>query len=42
MLKSLIERHVGFTGSEVGKRILGSWDKEVRKFVKVRRGAVGT
>jgi len=34
-LKSLVERHVALTGSEVGKRLLGSWAKSSKNFVKV-------
>uniref|UniRef100_A0A7S1TF03 glutamate synthase (NADH) n=1 Tax=Compsopogon caeruleus TaxID=31354 RepID=A0A7S1TF03_9RHOD len=34
-LKSIVEDHVRLTGSTVGTKILGSWDSEVSKFVKV-------
>lgn len=35
-LKSLIQRHLKFTGSQVARQILLNWDKERTKFVKVR------
>jgi glutamate synthase domain-containing protein 3 len=35
ILKSLIQRHVKYTNSSVGKAILGNWDMEVKSFVKV-------
>jgi len=34
-LKSMIEKHVGYTNSEQGKRVLNSWDETLPKFVKV-------
>jgi glutamate synthase domain-containing protein 3 len=34
-LKSLIQRHLKFTGSQVARQILLNWDKERVKFVKV-------
>lgn len=34
-LKSLIQRHLKFTGSETARRILLSWDKERLHFKKV-------
>ncbi|MCU7891615.1 MAG: glutamate synthase large subunit [Candidatus Thiodiazotropha sp. (ex Ustalcina ferruginea)] len=34
-LKQLIERHLHYTNSEVGKRILGNWESMLPKFVKV-------
>jgi hypothetical protein len=34
-LKSLIQRHLKFTGSQVARHILLNWDKERVKFVKV-------
>lgn len=35
-LKSLIQRHLKFTGSQVARQILLNWDKERTKFIKVR------
>ncbi|MGD8859695.1 MAG: glutamate synthase large subunit [Myxococcales bacterium] len=35
MLEKLIGRHVEYTGSEVGKRLLADWDNARKKFVKV-------
>jgi len=35
VLKTLIERHVGYTESLVGIRILDSWDESLPRFVKV-------
>lgn len=37
-LKSLIQRHLKFTGSQVARQILLNWDKERTKFVKVPPG----
>lgn len=34
-LRSLIERHIEFTGSKVGTQILESWDESLPLFVKV-------
>ena len=34
-LKSLIENHVHFTSSELGKSILIDWKKEQKNFIKV-------
>ena len=34
-VRSMIERHVQYTGSKRGKQILGLWDEMVPKFVKV-------
>ena len=34
-LKSLIQRHLKFTGSQVARNTLLNWDKERPKFVKV-------
>eukprot|EP00878_Enallax_costatus_P000131 GHUV01000172.1.p1 GENE.GHUV01000172.1~~GHUV01000172.1.p1 ORF type:complete len:2326 (+),score=665.07 GHUV01000172.1:565-6978(+) len=34
-LKSLVQRHLKFTGSEVARRILLNWDRERRNFKKV-------
>jgi glutamate synthase (NADPH/NADH) large chain len=34
-LRTTIERHVAFTDSAVGRRILGEWDAAVAKFAKV-------
>jgi glutamate synthase domain-containing protein 3 len=34
-LKSLVQRHLKFTGSQVARHILLNWDKERVKFVKV-------
>ncbi len=36
-LKSLIQRHLKFTGSDVARRILLSWDRARSAFKKVRR-----
>lgn len=36
-LKSLVQRHLKFTGSEVARRILLNWDKERVNFKKVRQ-----
>lgn len=36
-LKSLIQRHLKFTGSQVARNTLLNWDKERTKFVKVGR-----
>lgn len=35
-LKSLVQRHLKFTGSEVARRILLNWDRERPYFKKVR------
>ncbi|MGD8475552.1 MAG: glutamate synthase-related protein, partial [Burkholderiales bacterium] len=35
LLKGLIEAHLGYTGSEVARRILDDWDNARDKFVKV-------
>ena len=34
-LKQLIEKHVTFTESDVAKRILNNWNKELKTFKKV-------
>ena len=34
-LKTLITRHVEYTGSDAGRRILENWDNKVVKFTKV-------
>jgi len=34
-LKDIIQRHVGYTESALGQRILNNWDALVPKFVKV-------
>ncbi|MBP7402760.1 MAG: glutamate synthase subunit alpha, partial [Clostridia bacterium] len=34
-VRSMIERHVGYTGSTVGRSLLESWEKSVPRFVKV-------
>jgi glutamate synthase (ferredoxin) len=34
-LRELIEKHVRYTGSTVGRRILDDWDREIVKFVQV-------
>jgi glutamate synthase domain-containing protein 3 len=34
-IRSLIERHVNYTDSGVGRTILANWDQAVRQFVKV-------
>lgn len=34
-IKAMIERHVEYTGSELGKRVLAHWDEMVAKFVRV-------
>jgi glutamate synthase (ferredoxin) len=34
-LKGMIERHVLYTGSELGEKVLANWDDMVKKFVKV-------
>jgi glutamate synthase (ferredoxin) len=34
-LKGMIERHVLYTGSELGEKVLANWDEMVKKFVKV-------
>jgi glutamate synthase (NADPH/NADH) large chain len=34
-LKALIERHVDFTGSELGRRLLADWKATLSRFVKV-------
>ncbi len=35
ILESLIRRHVEFTGSPLGKRLLANWGETVKGFVKV-------
>ena len=35
MLKSLLQRHVKYTGSSLGKSILANWDEAHKSFVKV-------
>ncbi len=35
LVLSLIRRHVDYTGSELGARVLGEWDHHVQQFVKV-------
>jgi len=32
---SLIRRHVEYTGSTLGARVLGDWDHQVHHFVKI-------
>lgn len=34
-LQSMIQRHVDYTGSEIGKRLLSDWEASKEKFVKV-------
>ena len=34
-LKTLIERHVEYTNSDIGRQILASWDSALQRFVKV-------
>jgi glutamate synthase domain-containing protein 3 len=34
-LRALVEEHAAATGSERAKRILATWDVQVRKFIKV-------
>ena len=34
-LKTMLENHLAYTGSETAKKILDNWDKEVKNFVKV-------
>ena len=34
-VKAMIERHVQYTGSGLGRRVLDEWDEMVPKFVKV-------
>jgi glutamate synthase (NADPH/NADH) large chain len=34
-LKATIERHVEYTGSDIGRQILASWDSSLERFVKV-------
>jgi glutamate synthase domain-containing protein 3 len=34
-LKAMIEQHADLTGSERAKRILATWDVQLRKFIKV-------
>ena len=34
-LQALIQRHVGYTDSKLGQRILDNWDTLLPKFVKV-------
>ncbi|AZN40008.1 glutamate synthase large subunit [Paenibacillus albus] len=34
-LQSMIQRHVDYTGSEIGKRLLSDWETSKEKFVKV-------
>jgi glutamate synthase (ferredoxin) len=35
LVRSLIERHVQYTGSDLGARVLADWDDSCRRFVKV-------
>ena len=35
ILKSLIQRHIKFTGSDVARSILLNWEREKTKFKKV-------
>jgi len=35
LVQALVGRHVELTGSSLGARILGDWDQQVRRFVKV-------
>lgn len=39
-LKSLIQLHLKYTGSQVARTILLNWERERPQFKKVRRGAV--
>jgi glutamate synthase domain-containing protein 3 len=41
-LKSLIQQHLKFTGSQRARTILLNWDKERMKFKKVSDAAVGS
>jgi glutamate synthase (NADPH/NADH) large chain len=34
-IRSLIERHVAYTDSSVGRAVLANWEKSVRQFVRV-------
>jgi glutamate synthase (NADPH/NADH) large chain len=34
-LKNLLTRHANYTGSEIAKRLLASWDRSLTKFVRV-------
>ena len=34
-VRCMIERHVQYTGSELGKRVLANWNLNVPKFVKI-------
>ena len=34
-VREMIERHVAFTGSDLGRRVLAHWNGSVPKFVKV-------
>jgi glutamate synthase (ferredoxin) len=34
-VRQMIERHVQYTGSELGKRVLANWNANVPKFVKI-------
>lgn len=40
-LRSLVQRHVKYTNSTVGRRILLDWDAEHKHFVKVGVGGCG-
>ncbi|THG90114.1 glutamate synthase [Alkalihalobacillus alcalophilus ATCC 27647 = CGMCC 1.3604] len=35
LLKSMLEKHQSYTNSQVAKSILGNWQNEIKKFVKV-------
>ncbi|MET0384528.1 MAG: glutamate synthase large subunit, partial [Polyangiales bacterium] len=34
-LKTLVQRHLDYTGSDVARRILGNWERSLPKFVRV-------
>ena len=35
LLRAMLQQHVRFTGSEVARRVLGSWERECRNFTMV-------
>ena len=35
LVRSLITKHVQYTGSEFGMRVLANWDDSIKRFVKV-------
>jgi glutamate synthase (NADPH/NADH) large chain len=35
LLENLIRKHIEYTGSPLGKRLLGRWSETVKHFVKV-------